>query len=74
MNNFHFNVIEMRKRVFICPNCGYEIYPCDFSGCENDAEFEGWYGSGLIRKMKVCLEHAPRMRGWGKMQKEMGQE
>lgn len=47
-----------------CPQCGYQenIIICEFRGCQNEAEFEGWYRvldfagqpTGLIQKMRVC--------------------
>ena len=47
-----------------CPQCGYQenIITCEFRGCQNEAEYEGWYRvldfagqpTGLIQKMRVC--------------------
>lgn len=48
----------------VCPQCGYQedFIKCDFRGCTNEAEFEGWYRvldfagqpTGVTQKMRVC--------------------
>ena len=55
---------------FTCPSCGVTIETCRF--CENIAEYEGWSDNsgGLIQKIKVCEEHARKLRGWKKFQEK----
>lgn len=56
--------VSDEKWTYECPECGHVRYPCDFSGCPDEALYEGWYGSGLIRLMKACEEHAKLLRGY----------
>ena len=37
---------------------------CDISGCKEIAEYEGWIGNGLIRKISVCEGHKHLLRGY----------
>lgn len=37
---------------------------CDISGCQELAEYEGWIGNGLIRKVNVCERHKHLLRGY----------
>ena len=55
-----------------CPICGYEEILCEVSGCENEAEYEGWYRctdplldtpTGLIQRRMVCIEHTTLLIG-----------
>ena len=68
MDNLEF------KRHFIsnytCPECEHRVVLCDFSGCLNEATYEGWFGSGLIRRMNACDEHIRLSRGWNKHKEE----
>ena len=48
----------------VCSQCGHDedFIKCGFRGCQNEAEYEGWYRvldfanqpTGLIQKMQVC--------------------
>ena len=37
---------------------------CDISDCKEIAEYEGWIGNGLIRKVNVCEGHKHLLRGY----------
>lgn len=42
-----------------------ELFPiCSIKGCENIAEWEGWIGEGLIRRVNVCNDHKYLLRGY----------
>ena len=47
-----------------CPACGYVRKLCEWPGCFGDTEYEGWFGSGLMRRMKVCKNHARESRAY----------
>jgi len=53
-----------------CPYCGHSLVSCDFPGCFNVAEYDGWYGQGFVRRRKACEEHAPQLRGWDEFQEK----
>lgn len=36
---------------------------CEIAGCGKLAQWEGWIGRGVIRKIGVCGEHRPLLRG-----------
>jgi predicted amidophosphoribosyltransferase len=56
-----------------CPECGsrFIMEYCEVQGCENEAEWEGWYRAvdftgnttGLIQIRKVCQEHKSLLIG-----------
>lgn len=56
-----------------CPCCGceFEEVICDVAGCDNPAEYEGWWrakdftgnATGLIRLVQVCEEHRTLLIG-----------
>lgn len=37
---------------------------CDIEGCKEVAEYNGWIGNGLIRKINVCEGHKHLLRGY----------
>jgi len=48
-----------------CPYCKQNMYiPCEYGNCNEPAEYEAWFGKGLIRKLKVCGEHIKLARGY----------
>ena len=42
----------------------FEYGFCDISGCKEIAEYEGWIGNGLIRKINVCEGHKHLLIGY----------
>lgn len=61
------------KYAIECPYCKEIIVTCDFAGCENISEYRGWYGSGLIRKINACAQHAKELNGYDKYVEEHGE-
>ena len=48
----------MKINEFTCPSCGETFIRCQApEGCDNWAEYEGWYGRGLMRIIFVCEKH-----------------
>jgi len=63
------------KKPIHCPYCDQIILPCDWAGCTNYAEYEGWHSSGLITRRNVCEEHVVNLRGYDKfIQQEIEDE
>ena len=48
----------------ICPICGYEEIFCEIPYCNEEALYNGWIGSGLIKRLNVCEEHVKLTRGY----------
>lgn len=51
-----------------CPNCDCKFVFCYL--CDELAIIEGWYGSGLIRKVPMCEEHQRLLRGYKEEESE----
>jgi predicted RNA-binding Zn-ribbon protein involved in translation (DUF1610 family) len=64
------------SQMTVCPNCGEHFIPklvmCDIRGCRFTAEFSGWTGDGVIKKVKVCRDHARLLKGYETHREEFG--
>lgn len=47
-----------------CPACGHVRTLCEWPECLGEAEFEAWFGTGLMRRMNVCKEHVKESRAY----------
>jgi hypothetical protein len=37
---------------------------CEWPGCGHRAEWEAWFGRGVVVKLLVCVEHIKESIGW----------